>query len=132
MRSVFSVVLLGVGLLALNAVCTHAEEGGEQKKQDKVLEGRLVDLVCYTMDMSGDKHTQCALQCAQKGLPVGLREEKTGKLFTVLLPSPGLANYMEQTVRITGMVHHETLLAPKRMEIREGEGWKAVDLPSAM
>ncbi len=132
MRRVLSDMLLGMGFLVWCAVSANAVEGEEKKPQNKVLEGRLIDLMCYTMDMVGEKHTQCALQCAQKGLPVGLREEKTGKLYTILLPSPGLADCMEQTVRIMGKVNFETLLAPQRIEIKEGKEWKAVELPSAM
>jgi hypothetical protein len=97
-----------------------------------VLEGRLIDLGCYAMDMSGTKHAKCGIQCAQRGLPVGLLEEKTGKVYTVVLPSPGIAAYLEKEVRITGKVQKEHLLPPEKMEVKEGEAWKAVELPSAM
>lgn len=106
----------------------------EQKPEAAMmtLEGRLIDLSCYTMGMMGDQHTKCALQCAEKGLPVGLLEAKTGKVYTVVLPAPGLAPYTERVVRITGKIHNEVLLAPSKMEMREGEIWKTVQLPSAM
>jgi hypothetical protein len=102
------------------------------KPQAQVLQGKLIDLGCYVMDMSGTKHAKCGMQCAQKGLPVGLLEEKTGKVYTVVLPSPGIAAHLEKAVRITGEIHHQSLLAPEKMEVKEGEAWKAVELPAAM
>ncbi|MEW6753061.1 MAG: hypothetical protein AB1505_19085 [Candidatus Latescibacterota bacterium] len=107
---------------------TEAQPAGDPPQ---VLEGRLIDLRCHTMGMEGDQHATCALQCAQKGLPVGLKEQ-TGKLYTVLLPAPKLASYMEKQVRLTGRVHDGALLAPTKMEVREGTGWKEVELPAAM
>lgn len=121
-----SSILILAALLGSGALRSAAEE------KSQVLEGRLVDLMCYTMNMSGDKHAKCGMQCAQKGLPVGLLEEKTGKLYTVLLPSPGLAPHLEKTVRLTGRVQKEVLLTPDKLEIREGEEWKAVELPVTM
>ena len=98
----------------------------------QVMEGKLVDLVCYAMDMSGIKHAKCGALCAEKGKPVGFLDEKTGKLYTVLLPSPSLAKYLEQNVRLTGKVYKETLLAPDKLEVKGGDAWTAVELPAAM
>ena len=58
-----------------------------------------------------DKHAKCALQYAEKGLPVGLLESKTRKVYTLLLPSPGLADYTERIVRIIGKIHSDVMLA---------------------
>ena len=132
MRRLSFVVLFGlVAGFWINPIGAIADEK-KAEMTESTLEGRLIDLMCYTMGMIGDKHTKCALQCAQKGLPVGLLEAKTEKVYTVLLPSPGLASYVEKTVRITGKIHKEKLLAPSKMEVREGDIWKAVKLPSAM
>lgn len=122
--------LIIAGLLLASA----AFAGEEPKLQPKpqVMEGRLIDLGCYVMDMSGIRHAKCGMQCALKGLPVGLLEEKTGKVYTVVLPSPGIAQYLEKAVRVTGTVSKESLLSPEKMEVQEGETWKAVELPAAM
>jgi len=124
-------------LCGVAATCWFAPTevvAGKQKtgEAQQTVEGRLIDLICYTMGMTGPKHAKCALQCAQKGLPVGLLEEKTGKIYTLLLPAPELSAYMEQTVRILGKIHNEALLKPDKMEVKEGENWKEAKLPSAM
>lgn len=135
MKYFASTLILAVSLcastLSIAQEHNHAAHAVEGPKS-QVLEGRLIDLGCYVMDMSGVKHAKCGMQCAQKGLPVGLLEEKTGKVYTVVLPSPGIATYLEKTVRITGTVHKENLLSPEKMEVREAEAWKAVELPAAM
>lgn len=131
-----STILILAGLLVastLSLAQEHHQAGhAAEAPKAQVLQGKLIDLGCYVMDMSGIKHAKCGMQCAQKGLPVGLLEEKTGKVYTVVLPSPGIAQYLEKAVRITGTVHKENLLSPEKMEVREGEAWKAVELPSAM
>ena len=124
-------IFVACALMTMVTVGLFADEEKAGEKQT-TLEGRLIDLSCYAMGMGGEKHSKCALLCAEKGLPVGVLEAKTGKVFTVLLPSPGLATYVEQSVRITGKVHSEVLFAPKMMEVREGKEWKEVKLPSAM
>jgi len=54
--------------------------------KDVSVKGELVDTYCFlTMDAKGAGHKECAVTCAQKGIPVGLLEEGTGKLY-VLLP----------------------------------------------
>lgn len=123
---------MGLAALLWSRPAAWTEQQPTQEEEPGVIEGRLIDLACYTMGMAGDKHAKCALQCAQKGLPVGLLEEKTEKVYTVLLPSPGLAPYMQRQVRITGQVHHQALLAPDKIELKEADAWKEVELPSAM
>ena len=63
---------------------------------------------------------------------VGLLEVKTGKVYTVILPAPGLAAHTEKTVRVEGMIHSGSLLAPTGMKVKDGSAWKAVVLPKAM
>lgn len=54
---------------------------------DATVKGELVDTVCYvTMGAKGASHAQCATECAKAGAPVGIVEEGSGKLYT-LLPS---------------------------------------------
>jgi hypothetical protein len=97
------------------------------------VEGRLIDLGCYTMGMKGgDKHVKCATACLEKGIPVGLIDAKGEKVYTVVLPAPKMAAFVEKTVRITGALHAGSLLAPEKMELRDGDAWKAVELPAAM
>lgn len=71
--------------------------------------GNLVDTFCYTVvGAHGAGHAQCALKCAQKGIPVGLVEKGTSKMYILLPPknAQGLPadviNKMEKEVTVTG------------------------------
>ncbi len=120
--------------LALAALLwTNTSQAGQPNPPPpQVMEGKLVDLVCHAMDMGGPKHAKCSTHCAEKGQPVGFVDAKTGKLYTVLLPSPGLAKYLDQEARLTAKVLKENFVAPDKLEMKSGETWTAVDLPKAM
>jgi hypothetical protein len=74
--------------------------------------GEVVDTFCYTaMGAKGATHRQCGLDCAKKGIPVGLLENGTNKLY-VLLPAkdktavPEAAiNKMGEQASITGKMY---------------------------
>jgi hypothetical protein len=94
--------VIGLGVL-LAAVTAGAAE------QASSVTGEVVDTFCYaTMGAKGAGHKQCALDCARKGIPVGLLEKGTDKLY-VLLPNKDktalpeeVMNKMAETVTITG------------------------------
>jgi hypothetical protein len=94
--------IIGLGLL-LAAVAASAAE------QASSVTGEVVDTFCYaTMGAKGTGHKQCAVDCVKKGIPVGLVEKGTDKLY-VLLPSKDktalpdeVINKMAETVTITG------------------------------
>jgi hypothetical protein len=96
--------IIGLGAL-LAAVTAGAAE------QASSVTGEVVDTFCYaTMGAKGAGHKQCALDCAKKGIPVGLLETGTEKLY-VLLPSKdktalpeSVTSRMAETVTITGRV----------------------------
>lgn len=73
----------GLGLLLAVALTTLA--GAEEK--DVTVTGEVVDTYCFaSMGAKGASHKQCGITCAKKGIPVGLLENGTNKLY-VLLPS---------------------------------------------
>jgi len=96
--------IIGLGVL-LAAVMARAAE------QASSVTGEVVDTFCYaSMGAKGGGHKQCALDCAKKGIPVGLVEKGTDKLY-VLLPNKDktalpeeVMNKMAETVTITGRV----------------------------
>jgi hypothetical protein len=96
--------IIGLGML-LAAVTAGAAE------QPSSVTGEVVDTFCYaTMGAKGAGHKQCALDCAKKGIPVGLVETGTDKLY-VLLPNKDktalpeeVMNKMAETVTTTGHV----------------------------
>ncbi|SRR5581483_2120224 len=72
-------------VLALGVLPAWADEKGGQK--DVSVTGEVVDTFCYSaMGARGASHRQCGIDCAKKGIPVGLVEKGTDKLY-VLLPN---------------------------------------------
>jgi hypothetical protein len=76
---------------------------------EKTVTGALRDTFCYTVvGAHGAGHAQCALKCAQKGIPVGLVETGTSKMYILLPPKNAqslpadVLNNMEKDVTVTG------------------------------
>ena len=100
------IVALGLVLMAGVTVARADEKSG---KKEVSVTGEVVDTFCYTaMGARGASHRQCAIDCAKKGIPVGLAEKGTDKLY-VLLPNKdktalpeGVVNKMADTVTVTG------------------------------
>lgn len=73
--------------------------------------GEVIDTYCYSLaGAKGEGHRQCALECAKKGIPVGLLEDGTNKVYVLLpnkdkssLPQAVIDN-MARKVTITGKV----------------------------
>jgi hypothetical protein len=76
------------------------------------VKGELIDTYCYVlMGAKGESHRQCAIDCIKAGIPAGLLEEGTGKVY-VLLPNKdktglpkGVIDKMGRTASITGKVY---------------------------
>jgi hypothetical protein len=76
------------------------------------VKGEVIDTYCYAlMGAKGESHRQCAIDCVKKGIPAGLLEDGTNKVY-VLLPnkdkSPlptAVIDKMAKKVTITGKVY---------------------------
>jgi hypothetical protein len=76
------------------------------------IKGEIIDTYCYAlMGVKGESHRQCAMDCIKAGIPAGLLEEGTGKVY-VLLPSKdktglpnGVMDKAGRTATITGKVY---------------------------
>jgi hypothetical protein len=76
------------------------------------VKGEVIDTYCYAlMGAKGESHRQCAIDCVKAGIPAGLLEEKTGKVY-VLLPNKdkaalpkGVMDKMGRMASITGKVY---------------------------
>jgi hypothetical protein len=74
--------------------------------------GEPIDTYCYAlMGAKGESHRQCAIDCVSQGIPAGLLEDGTNKVY-VLLPnkdkSPlpkAVIDMMGRKVTITGKVY---------------------------
>jgi len=76
------------------------------------VKGEVIDTYCYAlMGAKGESHRQCAIDCVKAGIPAGLLEEGTGKVY-VLLPNKdktglpkGVIDKMGRMATVTGKVY---------------------------
>jgi hypothetical protein len=93
-------------LALLLAVGTSAVAAAE------TVTGEVIDTFCFaSMGAKGATHRQCGLDCAKKGIPVGLLENGTNKVY-VLLPNKdktalpeAVVNKMGEQATVTGKLH---------------------------
>jgi hypothetical protein len=97
------------------------------------IEGEVVDTACFLKgEMRGEKHQKCAAACSKDGIPTGI-VDAAGKMYTILAPSPGLADYQAAQARITGVVYETArAIEPKKIEIKKDGKWAEVPLPESM
>ncbi len=94
----------GFGLLVALGTATVARA--------ETVTGEVIDTFCYaSMGAKGSSHKPCGIDCAKKGIPVGLLENSTNKVY-VLLPNKdkealpdSVINKMGSEATITGKVH---------------------------
>ena len=73
--------------------------------------GELIDTYCYAlMEAKGESHRQCAIDCVKAGIPAGILEEGTNKVYVLLPPkdkSPlpkGVIEKMAHKVTVHGYI----------------------------
>jgi hypothetical protein len=91
------------------ALILSAAFAGMAFAADATVTGHLRDSFCYsTMGAHGPGHKQCAIACASKGIPVGLVQDGTNKMFILLPPKDkeslpeSVISRMEDHVTVTG------------------------------
>ena len=131
-----STLLALVLVLAVSAGTALAQMGMDK---GKTLEGTLVDSKCYLMNEknAGNDHmtpkgtmTNCGTACAKMGIPVSLLT-KEGKVYSLAVPAPAIADHVGKTARVTGMVKQGSIVAMK-VEVQEGNSWKEVSIATMM
>jgi hypothetical protein len=122
-----------VALLALVAAII----GGAalRAEENQVWTGSLVDASCYATDntQSGDEHMgmkQCGQACLKMGRPAGI-VTLDKKFFVLLAPSPDVAEYVGQAIRITGKLRNGSILVDK-FEVKKTSGWVTVKITTMM
>ncbi len=103
--------------------------------QNQVWTGSLVDASCFATDnaQSGDEHMgmkQCGQACLKMGRPAGIVTSDK-KFFVLLAPSPDVAEYVGQPIRVTGKLRNGSILVDK-LEVKKSGGWVAVKLSTMM
>lgn len=104
-------------------------------EENQVWTGSLVDASCYATDntQSGDEHMgmkQCGQACLKMGRPAGIVTSDK-KFFVLLVPSPDVAEYVGQAIRITGKLRNGSILVDK-FEVKKPSGWVTVKISTMM
>ena len=103
---------IGIGLMLFVGTAMLATADMKAGEKDVSVTGEVIDTFCYaTMGAKGASHKQCGIDCAKKGIPVGLLEKGSEKIH-VLLPTKDktalpdeVVNKMGETVTVTGHPH---------------------------
>jgi hypothetical protein len=122
-----------VALVAVLAAMIGGAALGADENQ--VWTGSLVDASCYATDntQSGDEHMgmkQCGQACLKMGRPAGIVTSDKN-FFVLLAPSPDIAEYVGQAIRITGKLRNGTILVDK-FEVKKPSGWVTVKISTMM
>ena len=108
-----STLFLIVFSLVLSLSAVGQDKKDKKEAKEITVTGEIIDVKCYLTGMmggKGDDHKQCAIDCITGGLPVGILDDKTDKVYTVV-PKKGmeganktLVQYVAQKVVLTGTV----------------------------
>jgi hypothetical protein len=104
-------------------------------EQNQVWTGLLVDASCYLTDHTetGNDHMdmkRCGTACLKMGRPAGIVTPDK-RFFVLLLPSPDIAEFVGQTIRVTGKLRNSSILVDK-LEVKKGTGWVTAKLSTMM
>lgn len=123
-----------IRILAVCALLAGAVSIG-RAEQNQVWTGSLVDASCYATDntQSGNNHLDmksCGTACLKMGKPAGIVTSDK-KFFVLLAPSPDIAEYVGQTIRVTGKLRNSAILVDK-LEVKTSTGWITAKLSAMM
>ncbi|HXQ26314.1 MAG TPA: hypothetical protein VN822_07900 [Candidatus Acidoferrales bacterium] len=109
--------------------------GAGHAEQNQIWTGSLVDATCYLTDnaQANNSHmgmNKCGTECLRMGKPAGLVTADK-KFFVLLAPSPDLAEYVGQTIRVTGKLRNGSILVDK-LEVKKGTSWITAKLSTMM
>lgn len=104
-------------------------------EQNQVWTGSLVDASCYMTDSAqyGNDHMdmrKCGTACLKMGKPAGIVTSDK-KFFILLAPSPDIAEYVGDTIRVTGKLRNGSILVDK-LEVKKPSGWIIAKLSTMM
>ena len=104
MKTIMTCILAAVLIVSSTIIAYSAES--------VTITGEIIDTYCFAlMGAKGESHRQCAIECVKKGIPAGLLEDGTNKVY-VLLPSKdksplpkAVIDKMAKKVTITGKTY---------------------------
>ncbi len=102
---------------------------------NRIWTGTLVDASCYATDstQTGNDHLdmkKCGTACLKMGKPAGIVTADK-KFYILLAPSPDIADYVGQTIRVTGKLRNGAILVDG-LEVKQGNVWITAKLSSMM
>ncbi|MFQ5695218.1 MAG: hypothetical protein ACE5HB_04440 [Terriglobia bacterium] len=127
------VTILALALLV--GVGTALAGGGKEK----TVAGTLVDSKCFLMNAknAGNDHmtpkgtmNSCGTACAKMGIPVSLLTAE-GRVFTIVVPAPQLADHVGREAKVSGMLKEGSLI-PAKIMVKAGDEWQEVKLATMM
>ena len=106
-----TLIVLSITLaVALGVYAQHSHNSKETNKDVTVI-GEVIDPVCYLSHGSlGKEHQACAEYCVKQGIPLGILEDKTGKIYMSLPadhtnPNAKRKDFIADKVKVTGTVY---------------------------
>lgn len=113
-------IMLTLFFVTLTANAHEGEKHDEgmnhqQAGVEKTITGQGIDMTCYVKhDSKGAGHKQCALECAQKGLPMGILSDD-GKIYQIMgsghddlkTVNAAFLDYVEEKVVVVGQVYEK-------------------------
>ena len=111
-----SLFIIAVLSIFVSLMASAQGKKGMKEMKEVSITGEVIDQKCYLTGMNGargEAHKECAISCIKGGLPVGILEDKTEKVYTVV-PKAGmkganeeLVQYAAEKVKLTGMIVHK-------------------------
>src|SRR5438034_11050016 len=93
---------VGLGVMLLFGTATLATADVKAGAKDVSVTGEVIDTFCYgTVGAKGTSHKQCGIDCAKKGIRVGLREKGSEQLH-ILLPTNDKTALPDQVINEMG------------------------------
>ena len=83
-------LMTGSSLLGDGDGHTHKKPDATEVEEEidvRTVTGEVIDITCYLRhDSKGEKHTKCAIFCANQGMPMGVLEDGTNKIYVIIPP----------------------------------------------
>jgi hypothetical protein len=86
-------------------------EGVEEEIDTRTVTGEIIDITCYLRhDSTGEKHIKCATYCATLGMPLGLLEDETNKIYLIIPaghedPKGAVMPYIGKKVKVDAILY---------------------------
>ena len=79
--------LLSSGQIKTLDVNVRSYKAAEEEIDTRTVTGEIIDITCYFRhDSRGEKHVKCATYCVNLGMPLGLLEDETSKVYLIIPP----------------------------------------------